>query len=384
MTQSQWRYLLSDVSFDEREEQAVVDVIRSGWLSMGPRTGEFERRLAEYLGVRHALATSNCTTALHLAVLAAGVGPGDEVIVPSLTFVATANAILYAGGTPVFADIESLERPLVSAADIAGKITPLTKCILVMHYGGYPCDMEAILALARERGIAVVEDAAHAIGSRYRGRACGTLGAVGCYSFFGTKNLAAGEGGAVVTGDERLFDHMKTRRSHGMTTLTWDRFKGHSFSYDVLALGYNYRMPELTAAVATAQLAKLDSLNAQRSEVARAYLRELAGVDGLVVPFAREPAPGAVHVMPVLLPPGVERTRFMERLKAEGIQSSIHYPPVHRFSHYRSFTAATAGREPSLPLTEEYARRVVTLPLHPKMTPEDARDIADTVKRSVG
>jgi dTDP-4-amino-4,6-dideoxygalactose transaminase len=376
VTQSQWRYMLSDVSFDAAEEQAVLAVIRSGWLSMGPRTSEFEQQLKAYTGARYALATSNCTTALHLAMLALGIGPGDEVIVPSLSFVATANAVLYVEGKPVFAEIESLQRPLISARDVESRITARTKALVVMHYGGHPCDMDAILEVARRHRLPVVEDAAHAIGSKHRERACGAIGAIGCYSFFANKNLAAGEGGAVVTDDEKMFEQMKLRRSHGMTTLSWDRFKGHAFTYDVVDMGFNFRMPELTAAVAAVQLAKLDANNRRRAEAVRAY-RELLP-KRLQLPFAAEPAPGAHHLMPVLLPEGVDRLAFMTRLREQGIQSSIHYGPIHQFSHYRKLG------EVSLPITEEYARRVVTLPLHARLTADDVSQIAAGVGSALG
>jgi len=364
--------MLSDVSFDAAEEDAVLSVIRSGWLSMGPRTAEFEGKLAAYTGAGHALATSNCTTALHLAMLAAGVGPGDEVIVPSLSFVATANAVLYVGATPVFAEIESLDRPLISPREVEARITPRTKAIVVMHYGGFACQMDAILGL----GPPVIEDAAHAIGSNYRGRACGTLGILGCYSFFANKNLAAGEGGAIVTNDDRLFDDLRLRRSHGMTTLSWDRFKGHAFTYDVVDLGFNFRMPELTAAVAIAQLAKLEANNRKREIAARAYLEMLPRE--LEIPFGREPEPGARHLMPVLLPAAVDRSAFMARLREQRVQSSIHYAPIHQFSHYRKLAA-----DVSLPVTEEYARRVVTLPLHPKRSTEDVAQICAAVRTAL-
>ena len=296
-----------------------------------------------------------------------------------MTFVATTNAILYAGGIPVFADIESLERPLVSVREVERLLTPKTKAIVVMHYGGYPY-MDEILVLAKQRGIPVVEDAAHAIGSRYKGKPCGTIGAAGAFSFFANKNLPAGEGGAVVTSDAKLFEEMRNRRSHGMTTLSWDRFKGHSFSDHVVALGYNYRMPELTSAVATVQLAKLDAHNVERGKAVAAYFEALRGTPGLVVPFVAEAEPGARHLMPVILPAGVDCVGFMDRLKAEGIQSSIHYPPVHQFSHYR----AIQGAHPvSLPVTEEYARRVVTLPLHPKLKASDVAIIARVVRQAL-
>ena len=372
--------MLSDVSFDAEEEAAVLAVIRSKWLSMGPRTAELEERFANYIGSRHALATSNCTTALHLAVLALGIGEGDEVIVPSLSFVATANAVLYARAKPIFADIGSLERPLISVADVEKKITSKTRAIIPMHYAGYPCDMSALVDLARARGIRIIEDDAHAVGSRIGDRKCGAIGDIGCFSFFANKNLAAGEGGMLTTSDPALFEYMKIRRSHGMTTLSWDRFKGHSFSYDVVDVGFNFTMPELTAAVALCQLSKLDRHNAERDRVFGSYVRRLGKNPRLTIPFAGEPAPGARHIFPVLLAEGVDRQDFMQKLRAAGIQTSIHYAPIHRFSQYeRLFTAAPV----QLPLTEAYSARVVTLPFHQGLSDTDVAEIAGAVEQAL-
>jgi dTDP-4-amino-4,6-dideoxygalactose transaminase len=360
--------MLSDLCFDHSEEEAVLETVRSKWWSMGPRTAEFERRFSAYVGSRFAVATSNCTTALHLAVLAAGIQPGDEVIVPSLSFVATANAVLYAGAQPVFADIGALERPLLSAADVERRLTPKTRAIMVMHYAGYPCDMQALIELADGHGLRLIEDAAHAVGSQYAGRSCGTLGHLGCFSFFANKNLPAGEGGMLTTDDPALFEDAKKRRSHGMTSASWDRFQGHSFSYDVVELGFNYRMPELTAALAMAQLEKLDKHNAQRDLLFDEYVRQLNGHPQLTFPFADQPSPGARHLMPVLLNPQVDRAKFMQRLRERGIQTSIHYPPIHSFSYYQKLYSHAP---PSVPLTESYARRVVTLPFHPGLAVSD-------------
>jgi dTDP-4-amino-4,6-dideoxygalactose transaminase len=376
----EWRYMLSDVDFDAAEESAVVAVIRSKWLSMGPRTAEFEKQFSAYVGSRFALATSNCTTALHLAVLDAGVGPGDEVIVPSLSFVATANAVLYAGAKPVFADIESLERPLLSVSDVEKKLSPRTRAIIPMHFAGYPCDMDPLLAIAKARNLRVIEDDAHAVGSRYGGKACGTLGDVGCFSFFANKNLPAGEGGMITTNDPELFEAMKRRRSHGMTTLSWDRAKGHSFSYDVVELGFNFRMPELTAAVALVQLGKLDAHNAQRDRVFAEYVQQLGSHAKLTIPFVKERAPGARHILPVLLREDVDRAIFMQRLREAGIQSSIHYPPIHRFSHHGKIQAESP---PALPLTEAYSARTVTLPFHPGLSASDVAQICDAIRAAL-
>lgn len=373
----QWRVPLSDIDLDDAELAGVERVLRSRWLSMGPVTREFEAAFAQMVGVRHALAVSNGTTALHLAYAALGLGPGDEVIVPALTFVATANAILYTGATPVFADITSLDDLTVSPDDIAAKITPATRAIAVMHYGGYLCDMTAIRVLAERHGLAIVEDACHAPGATYQGRGAGALGTVGCFSFFANKNIAMGEGGMVVTDDDELAERIRLMRSHGMTTLTWDRHRGHAASYDVVRTGYNYRLDEIHAAIGLAQLAKLARNNARRGEIVAQYRAAFDGLAGLRVPFAA-PLPGsqpAYHIFPVILDEAVDRAAFMARLRELGIQSSIHYPPVHQFTAFRERTQGVM-----LPLTEAVGRREVTLPLFPTMRDAQVAAVIDAVR----
>ncbi len=254
------RVPLSDLDYGAEEEQAVLDVIRRRWLTMGAVTQQFESAFAELLGAGHAFGVANGTVALHLACLALDIGPGDEVIVPSLTFVASANAVLYTGADVRFADIVGPDDLNVSPSSIASQITSRTKAILVVHYGGYPCRMPEIVELAHRHGLAVIEDAAHAPGAQLDGRAMGTWGDAGCFSFFSNKNLAVGEGGMLVTGRADLAEKIRLLRSHGMTTLTWDRHRGHASSYDVVALGYNARIDEIHAALGLAQLAKLPEI----------------------------------------------------------------------------------------------------------------------------
>jgi dTDP-4-amino-4,6-dideoxygalactose transaminase len=345
-----WKVPLADVTVPEADIALVADVYRSGWLSMGPRTADFERALADYTGARHALATANGTAALHLMCLAAGFGPGDEVIVPSLTFVASVNAIAYTGATPVFVDIGALERPWPTAAAVEAAITPRTRGVMTVAYGGHPGEVAAIRELAAARGLTLLEDAAHAIGVRHDGRHVGTFGAAGAFSFFSNKNLAIGEGGAVVTDDDALAERMRLARSHGMTTLTWDRHRGHASSYDVVALGFNYRIDEPRAALATARLARLDEENERRAELVRRYRARLP--EG-VVPTA----PGGLHLFTVVV--DGDRDAVREALARRGVQTSVHYPPAHRFSIYAGET---------LPVTEAYAARTLTLPLFAGMT----------------
>jgi dTDP-4-amino-4,6-dideoxygalactose transaminase len=376
---STWKYLLSDIDFDDRERQAVLSVLDTKWLSAGPKTGEFEQQFADYADVPFALATANCTAALHMALVGLGIGKGDEVIVPSLTFVATSNAILYTGAKPVFADISSLEHPLVDPSDVRGKITRRTKAIMVMHYAGYPCDMEKVQSLARKNGLYIIEDAAHAAGSYVGDRMCGTIGDVGCYSFFANKNLPVGEGGMLVTRDEKIYNRLARLRSHGMTSVTWDRARGHAFSYDVVDLGYNYRTTEINSAIGLEQLKKLKKNNRKRDDIFAEYVKRLSTCADLTIPFSRLGSKGRFsrHLFPILLDPHVDRKQFMARMKEQGVQTSIHYPPVHMFSYYRKVLRSPQAR--NLPNTEEYGKRVVTLPMHSLLTKQAVADICSCI-----
>jgi dTDP-4-amino-4,6-dideoxygalactose transaminase len=351
-----WEVPLADVVVPEEDIAVVADVYRSGWLSMGPRTEDLERALEEFTGARHALAVANGTAALHLICLGAGLGAGDEVIVPSLTFVASVNAIAYTGATPVFADIAALDQPWPTAAAVEAAITPRTKAIMAVAYGGHPGEISELRELAAARGLTLLEDAAHAIGGRHAGRHLGTFGTAGAFSFFSNKNLAVGEGGAVVTDDDAVAERMRLLRSHGMTTLTWDRHRGHASTYDVVALGFNYRIDEPRAALATARLSRLDAENARRHELDQRYRERLAELDGIV-----PTVPPALHIFTVVVDEGIDRDALRQALADRRIQTSLHYPPVHRFSIY-------SGGAPDLPLTDAYSARAITLPLFAGMT----------------
>jgi len=373
-----WKVCLSDIDFGREEVDRVTEVLNSKWLSMGDVTGEFEARLAEFLGVRHAFLVCNGTAALHLANLAVGVRPGDEVIVPSLSFVATANASAYCGAAPVFADIVSEHDLNLSPQDVGRKIGAKTKAITVLHYAGYVADMEAIGRIAREHDLAVIEDAAHAPGASRDGARAGSFGAVGCFSFFSNKNLVTGEGGAVVTNDDRVAEEIRLLRSHGMTSLTYERHKGHAFTYDVLRLGWNYRASEITAVLALVQLEKLERNNARRLELTQAYRRRLANDERLTLPFLDHAGRSSCHLMPILLPAGTDRERVMAGLRERGIQSSVHYPPIHRFGIYSSH-----GGAGSLSMTEKVAERQLTLPLHPLMSDADVEAVTSALAEAL-
>jgi dTDP-4-amino-4,6-dideoxygalactose transaminase len=379
-----WKVLLSDIDISAAELKAVQQVLKSRWLSLGPVTAEFEKRFAKFIGVKHALAVSNGTAALHLALLSVGVGPGDEVLVPSLTFVATVNSILYCGAKPVFVDINGPVNLNLSVADLEQKLSYRTKAVLVVHYAGYPANLPAIKEAVKRaeqkfgRRIFIIEDAAHAPGASIAGKKCGAWGEVGCFSFFANKNLVTGEGGMLVTNSDPLAARLKLLRSHGMTSLSWERHTGHAHSYDVVDLGYNYRLTEVEATLGLVQLKKLKKANRKRRVLTKLYQRQLKNLSEIQIPFKKFTGRSAYHIFPILLSEGIDRAAFISTLKSKGIQISVHYPPVHQFSYYKNryFTS-------NLPLTELVGQTEVTLPLHPLMTEKDVAYICRSIKETI-
>ena len=359
---------LFDVRLSDAEVEAVADTLRSGWLTMGPRTKEFEESFAARLGVRHGVALSSCTAALHLAYLGARVGPGDEVIVPAITFVATAAAVRYCGATPVPADIAGPSDFSLDPAEVERLMTDRTRAVCAVHYAGYAADLERLRTLCDASGVALIEDAAHAPDARTRDgtRKLGTVGRAGCFSFFSNKVLSCGEGGLLATDDDELAALARSLRSHAMTSGTWDRHRGHAMGYDVTDVGFNYRMDEPRAALLCARLTSLDlDIEARRRRVLR-YRSMLAGVDGVTVPYRDEDVPrSSCYVMPVVLDePGRrdELRRWM--LDERGIQTSVLYPALHEFSAYDGFAGP-------LRHSEHAARAQVTLPLYPHLSDAD-------------
>jgi dTDP-4-amino-4,6-dideoxygalactose transaminase len=375
-----WRIPLSDLDYGPEEEQAVVEVLRSRWLTMGAVTQRFEQAFAEFVGVRHAIAISNATAGLHLACLAAGLKADDEVILPALTFVATAAAVCYVGAKPIFADVQSENDLTISAFSIAQKITPRTKAIIVMHYGGYPCDMPAIVEIAKKHNLVLIEDAAHAPGAALDQRKLGTWGNAGVFSFFSNKNLSTGEGGMLTTNDDEMAESFRRLRSHAMTSLTLDRHEGHAWSYDVSGLGYNYRPSEIISALGLVQLQKLEKNNQHRRNLTAEYHRLLAEKCPQVsLPFLSHRGVSSCHILPVLLPEDMNRTRFMEGMKAQGIQTSIHYPLVPNFRFYRTLNPVADV----LPVIQQIAHREVTLPLYATLKPEDVKAVVAAVNETL-
>jgi dTDP-4-amino-4,6-dideoxygalactose transaminase len=367
---------LSDLDYGLAEEEAVLEVLRSKWLSMGRQVQAFEREFATYVGVEHAFAVANATSALHLAYLALGIGPGDEVIQPAINFVAAANMTVAVGATPVFGDILSLEEPILSPAALERQITPRTKAVVIMYYGGYFGPTAEISAMCKRRGIAVVEDACHAVGARCEqldGRMAGNLGDVACFSFFSNKNMATGEGGMVVTNRADLAERIKLLRSHGMTTLTWDRHRGHANTYDVQANGYNYRLDELHAALGRVQLQKLAGNNERRRQKVATYRQLLAEVPGWSAAFANAQGGSACHLMVALAPDHETRSQAALLLREARIQTSLHYPCIPDFAAFQCY------READIPKSREFVRRAITLPLWPGLTTAQVETVVATL-----
>jgi len=374
-----WIVPLSDVRFSAEEVDAVADTYRSGWLSQGAKVAAFEAAFAEYVGSGHAVAVASGTAALHLICVALGLRAGDEVLLPSLTFAATAAAVTHTGATPVFADVRSPSRPWLSVDAVQAAIGPRTRAIVNMSYGGHPGEATALDELARVEGLALIEDAAHAIGTRAGGRHAGTIGIAGAFSFFANKNLPLGEGGMLVTDDTELARRARLLRSHGLSSDTWSRHRGHASGYEVLEPGFNYRLDEARAALGLLLLRRLGRDNKRRGALAARYRAELGRIDGARPVLEPEPgADSAWHIYPLMLDPRLDREAFRSRLAAAGVQTSVHYPPLHLM---RAFVNSRASR---LTATEDYARRTVTVPLFPHMSEDQQAHVIDSIAKASG
>jgi dTDP-4-amino-4,6-dideoxygalactose transaminase len=359
---------LFDVQLEQAHIDAVADTLRSGWLTMGPRTQEFEQVFAEHLGVKHAIALANCTAALHLAYLGAGVGPGDEVIVPAITFVATAAAARYCGAEPVFADVKGNHDLGIDPEHVERLITSRTKAVCAVHYAGYAADLAALRSICGAHGLALIEDAAHSPSATPLGdsRKLGTIGLSGCFSFFSNKVLSCGEGGLLATNDDGVAEQVRSLRSHAMTTGTWDRHRGHAPGYDVVDVGYNYRMDEPRAALLTARMAGLEADIAERRRLVHRYRSLLSDIEGVTVPYEdTEVDVSSCYVMPLIVEDAALRDplrAFM--LEERRVQTSVLYPALHELSAY-------AGSAAELPHSEFVGRAELTLPLFPTLSEDD-------------
>lgn len=369
---------LFNLNFDGKEAQAAYDTIQSGWISTGPKCEELEKMFVDMFHVDYAVSMSNCTDALHLCCLVCGVEPGDEVICPSLTFAASANCIRYAGATPVFCDIVGPNHINIDPKEIEKKITPKTKAILVVHMAGFPCQMDEIMAIAKKHNLKVIEDACHGPLSEYKGKKLGTIGDCAAFSFFSNKNISTGEGGMFISNNKEMADRARLLRSHGMTTMSYQRAGGHATTYDIVELGYNFRLDDIHAAIAIEQLKKLPGDLETRLAVRARYVEHLSKIDNIVVPFADNQEFVSNYIMPIVLTKGTteDRDRIREAIHAAGIQTSVHYPAIHRFSIYKDYGAV-------LPQTEYVTDHEITLPMYAALALEQVDFICDTVDQIV-
>jgi len=370
-----------DISEEEIAE--VVDTIRSGWLTTGPKTRLFEERFRDYVGSKHAVAVSSCTAGLHLMLMAAGIGEGDDVITTPLTFCATVNTILLQRATPVLADI-CLDDYNIDPEQVEAKVTPRTKAIMAVHYGGQPCRMDELAAIARRHNLLLFEDAAHASGAAYRGKMIGSIGDATAFSFYVIKNMTTGEGGMVTTNNDELEDKIRLLRLHGMSHDAWKRYdaKG-SWYYEVLACGLNYKMTDVQSALGLHQLTRLNGFIERRARIVDDYTRRLARLPELVLPKAREEVHHAWHLYPIWLQGerlSIGRDALIEELKARGIGTSVHFIPIHYHPYYQQTLGVKQG---DFPNTDRLFAGLLSLPLFPRMTDDDVARVSDAVEEII-
>lgn len=363
---------------DEEDIQAVAQVMRSDFITTGPKADKFEQEVAEYTGANYAVAVSNGTAALHIACLAAGIQPGDEVITTAITFAASANCVLYCGGRPVFADIDPVTYN-IDPEDVRRKITSRTKAVIPVHFAGQPCRMDAIHQLAEEYGLTVIEDGAHALGAEYQGRKIGGLSQMTIFSFHPVKPITTGEGGMVVTNDEKLYRRLKLLRSHGITREEdlMEKNEG-GWYYEQLELGYNYRMTDIQAALGSSQLKKLDGFIARRKEIAHIYSQAFRAEEGMILPTVIPEAESGWHLYVIQ---AVKRGRkeVYDALRKAGLNINVHYIPVYHHPYYQRHGYSGV----CCPNAEKLYQRMISLPIFPALKEEEQQYVIDTVKKAV-
>jgi perosamine synthetase len=364
---------------DEDDIQAVVEVLRSDWLTTGPKVREFEEAFAEYVGAKYAVAVSSGTAALHSAMYAIDIGPGDEVIVPPMTFASTANCVVFQGGTPVFADVDP-DTLLIDPAQVGARIRPNTKAIIAVDYAGQPCEYDELRKIARQNGIRLVADGCHALGAEYKGQKVGTLADVTVFSFHPVKHITTGEGGAATTDDGKLAQRMRLFRSHGIMSDYSQREAQGTWYYEMVDLGYNYRITDIQCALGLSQLKKLPAFLARRREIAARYnevLRQIKGIEPLKV---RDSVQHAYHLYVVRIVKeqcGKDRAQVFKTLRDAGIGANVHYVPVHLHPFYRNRFSTDPGL---CPAANEIYRHIISLPMHPSLSEADMERVIDVLR----
>ena len=365
-------------SLDEQDIHAVVEVLRSDWLTTGPKVGEFEERFAAWVGAKYAVSYSSGTAALHAAAFAAGLGPGDEAVTTPLTFCATANCVLYQSATPVFADV-CADTLNLDPDQVSKKLSSHTKAIIAVDYAGHPADLDALRKLAEHRGILLIEDACHALGAEYHGKRVGGIADMTAFSFHPVKHVTTGEGGLVATNDAKLAETLRRFRNHGISSEARQRQESGQWFYEMVLLGFNYRLTDIACALGISQLAKLEANVARRREIAARYTRELREVSEIMVPVVQEGVNPAWHLYPIRLKLeelGAGREEIFRALRAENIGVNVHYIPVHKHPYYADRFGYRGGE---FPVAEDAYERLISLPMFHSMTEQDVEDVIRAV-----
>jgi UDP-4-amino-4,6-dideoxy-N-acetyl-beta-L-altrosamine transaminase len=367
----------------ENEIEEVVQTLRSGWLTTGPKTKEFERRFGEYVGARHAIAVNSCTAGLHLALAAAGIGEGDEVITTPLTFCATANVIIHQRATPILADVREDDFN-INPEEVERRITPRTKAIIPVHLAGQPCEMDEILRIAEKHHLLVIEDAAHAVGAKYNGRMIGTIGDVTAFSFYATKNLTTAEGGMITTDNQGLAEKMRILSLHGISADAWKRYSAEgSWYYEVLYPGYKYNMTDIQASLGIHQLARLEGFIQTRARYAQMYTEAFSEMPEIIVLQVGPKVRHAWHLYVIRINRErlkINRAQFIEALRTENIGASVHFIPLHLHPFYQEQYGFEKG---DFPVAEAVYENIISLPFYTKMTAQDVEDVIEAVRHTV-
>lgn len=365
-------------SISEDEVEAVAESIRSGWITMGPVTADFEEQFASFVGMPYAIAVNSGTAALHCALDVLGLGEGDEVIVPANTFIATAEVVEYFRARPVLVDIEK-DSHNISHEKILEAIGPRTRAIIPVHFAGQPCDMDEIMNIAQENNLAVIDDAAHSLPSKYKGKMIGSISDMSCFSFYATKPLTTGEGGMIVTADKDRAEELKSLRLHGMARDAWKRYqKSGSWKYDVLRMGYKYNTTDMNAAMGIVQLKKQNRMYDARVEIARSYAAAFSGTESLIPYQVKEDRESSWHLYPLKIRPDaltIDRDRFIEELAILGVGTSVHFIPLYRFTCYQDIQY----RVEDFSASEWVYEREISLPIYPDMTDTEIEYVIQSV-----
>ncbi|MGD0728654.1 MAG: DegT/DnrJ/EryC1/StrS aminotransferase family protein [Candidatus Micrarchaeaceae archaeon] len=377
MPNSKQNYLPFARPYIEKEEiDGVVDSLKSGWITMGPKTHQFEELIAKYVGSKHVVCVNSATAAMHLCLIALGIGKGDEVIIPSYTFAATGEVVINVGAKPVLVDVQK-DTFCIDPKKIEQAITKRTKAIIPVHFGGQSCDIDEITKIAKKHKLIVIEDAAHAIGTSYKRKKIGTFSKATCFSFYATKNITTGEGGAVATSDKKLANKLKVLRLHGISKDAWKRYtKSGSWYYEIEESGWKYNPTDLEAALGIAQMGKIDKLMNLRKKYAKMYDKEFSKIKGLRIPTRKSDRDNAYHLYPLILE-NYDRSKFIDEMSERGIGCSVHFIPLHMHPFYKR----TFGFKPNdLPVTKWLYEHEVSLPLFPKMSESDVNRVIKAVK----